>query len=296
MTTDELVVIAQELRQLVIRMLESAGSGHTAGSLGMADIFSVLYFSGLFQLDPTNPGEITRDRVIVSNGHICPIWYATLAKRGYFPLEELFTLRQFRTRLQGHPHHDFSSSCLTSNGTPLNIPGIENTAGPLGQGTSFAVGTALGLRQLYEMRRLTRLPFVVCLVGDGELDEGQCWEAFMSAAKFKLHNLIFIIDRNHIQIDGFTRTVMPLEPLKDKLTSFGLRAIDIDGHNHQEIYHTLKTHCDSLAPSLPYCPTALIAHTSPGKGVSFMEGKFEWHGKVPSHPEAQAALEELTHV
>lgn len=265
---------ATELRKLVITMLTEAGSGHTAGPLGMADVFAVVYFSDLFQIDPADPA---RDRIIVSNGHICPVWYAALAKKGYFPLKELETLRQFGSRLQGHPHKDFSASS--------NLPGIENTAGPLGQGISFAVGLALGLKHLFEINQLPRLPRVICLCGDGELDEGQCWEAFMAAAKFNLSHLTFIIDRNDIQIDGFTHQVMPLEPLKDKLSAFGLSAIEVNGHNHQSLYDTLK-HASTK-------PVALIAKTIPGKGVSFIQGKYEWHGKVPSQTEAKQALEEL---
>ena len=261
--------IAKEIRQLVVKMLASAGSGHTAGSLGMADVFSVLYFSDLLHLSPAQPDDPSRDRIILSNGHICPVWYATLAKRGYFPLDELDTLRQFGSPLQGHPHKDFSATSI--------LPGVENTAGPLGQGIGFSVGVALGLR--HQSSR------VICVCGDGELDEGQCWEAFMCAAKYKLTNLTFIIDRNDIQIDGFTHDVMPLESLKEKLTSFGLCTAEIDGHNHESIYSALKMQSSK--------PTAIIAKTIPGKGVGFMEGKFEWHGKVPDHQEAEQALKDL---
>ena len=273
--------IATQIRKLVIKMLTQAGSGHTAGSLGMADVFSILYFSDLLNLHPQNPDDPNRDRIILSNGHICPVLYATLAKRGYFPIAELDTLRQFNSRLQGHPHKVFSEILLSPN----NLPGIENTAGPLGQGIGFAVGVSLGLRQQFNQKKLNHLPRVICLCGDGELDEGQCWEAFMCAAKFKLNNLTFIIDRNDIQIDGFTHDVMPLESLKDKLTSFGLFTIEIDGHNHDSIYSTLKLQTTK--------PIAIIAYTKPGKGVSFIEGKFEWHGKVPNHQEADQALQEL---
>jgi transketolase len=272
--------IALQIRQLIIKMLTESGSGHTAGPLGMADVFSVLYFSDLLHLSPAQRDDPSRDRVILSNGHICPVWYATLALRGYFPAEELDTLRQFGSRLQGHPHRDFSPVGANHHSPsihPPNLPGIENTAGPLGQGIGFAVGVALGLR-----RQSNR---VICLCGDGELDEGQCWEAFMTAAKYKLTNLTFIIDRNDIQIDGFTHDVMPLESLKDKLASFGLFTIEIDGHNHEQIYAALKLQTTK--------PTAIIIKTIPGKGVSFMEGKYEWHGKTPNRQESEQALKEL---
>lgn len=288
----DLIPIATKIRQQVIKMLFRAGSGHSAGSLDMADIFSVIYFSDLFQLNPASPSDPSRDRVILSNGHICPGLYAALALKGYFPLEELNTLRQFGSRLQGHPHKNFSTdtSPLGTKDQELgtNLPGIENTAGPLGQGIGFAVGLALGLRCQFESKRLTRFPRVICLCGDGELNEGQCWEAFMSAAKFKLKNLVFIIDRNDIQIDGYTEEVMPLEPLKDRLSSFGLITTEINGHNHTAIYNALRIkHYESDKP------LAIIAHTIPGKGVSFMEGKYSWHGKTPNKDEAAIALREL---
>lgn len=265
--------IARQIRASVINMTATAGSGHPGGALGLADIFTVLYFSDLLHLDPRHPDDPNRDRIIVSNGHVCPAWYAALALRGYFPIEELNSLRQFGSRLQGHPHKSWASE------SPANLPGIENTAGPLGQGVSFAVGLALGLRQQQSPGR------VICVTGDGELDEGQCWEAFMFAAKTKLNNLTFIIDRNDIQIDGFTHQVMPLEPLKDKLNAFGLNTIAIDGHNHASI-QTALSQSSSLSQ-------AIIARTIPGKGVSFMENKFEWHGQAPNPDQAKEALRSI---
>lgn len=285
--------IARQLRLHVINMLHAAGSGHTGASLGLADIFAVLYFSDVLKLNPHHPQDPHRDRVILSNGHACPIWYAALAERGYFPITELSTLRQYGSRLQGHPHKDFSqapSLVAAANPSPSNLPGIENTAGPLGQGIGLATGLALGLKLQYQSKHLSELPRVICLCGDGELNEGQCWEAFMTASKYKLTNLIFIIDRNGIQIDGFNQEVMPLEPLKDKLSSFGLLVQEIDGHNHHSIYQSLTSKTYSKGSPKPVC---IIAHTTMGKDVSFMENRPLWHGKAPNNTEATAAIKEL---
>ena len=285
------VEAAKKIRQLIITSITTAGSGHPGGSLGIADLLSVLYFDKIIQIDPQSSLNPDRDRFILSAGHLCPALYATLAVRGFFPIEEMQTLRQFGSPLQGHPHKNFSltqDSGLKTQDSSSNLPGIENTAGPLGQGTSFAVGIALGLKQQYDQGDLSRLPHVYCLCGDGELEEGQCWEAFMAASKYKLENLTFIIDRNHIQIDGTTESVMPLEPLKDKLNSFGLCTIEVDGHNHQQISRVLTV--PSALSSKPCC---ILAHTIPGKGVSFMENQYLWHGKAPSHTEATTALEEI---
>ena len=250
---------AGTIRQDIIRMLVAAGSGHTAGPLGMTDIFTVLYFHILNR----------DDRVFLSNGHICPVWYATLAHAGYLPRAELLTLRKLGSRLQGHPHRG-------------SLAPILNPSGPLGQGISQAVGCAIAA----QMDGKTFETF--CLMSDGEQDEGQPWEAYMLAAKYKLHNLTIIIDRNNIQIDGVTETVMPLEPFADKLRAFGWYVIDIDGHNMGEIVAA----CDA-ARVVYEKPVAIIAHTVPGKGVSFMEFKYEWHGKPPTKEEAVAALKEL---
>ena len=212
----ELELRANEIRQDIIQMLLAAGSGHSAGPLGMADVFTALYFGEVLNFDPKNPWKEDRDRVILSNGHICPVWYPTLAHAGFFPREELTTLRKINSRLQGHPHY-------------RELPGVENTGGPLGQGLSQAIGHALTARLDRKSWR------VYCLMSDGELDEGQAWEAMMFAGKNNLHNLTAIIDRNNIQIDGFTEEVMPLEPLADKFRAFNWTVIEVDGHNMVEI-------------------------------------------------------------
>ena len=249
-------------------MLLEAGSGHSAGPLGMADVFTALYFNVLNH-DPNNTSFPDRDRVVLSNGHICPVQYATLARAGYFPVEELKTLRKLGTRLHGHPHN-------------LALPGIENSAGPLGQGLSIACGMAYAAKLDNKTHR------IFCLMSDGEQEEGQIWEAVMFAGKNKLHNLTAIMDRNNIQIDGFTEDVMPLEPLKEKYEAFGWHVLEVDGHNIQQIIDACKE-----AHSIFEKSTLIIAHTIPGKDVSFMEFQYEWHGKPPNKEEALKALEEL---
>jgi transketolase len=260
--------MANKTRQLVIETLLEAGSGHTAGSLGMADIFACLYFHVL-NIDPRNPTDPDRDRLVLSNGHICPVQYVTMALAGFFPVEELKTLRKINSRLQGHPHRTL-------------LPGIETTSGPLGEGLSQGIGMALAAR--LDQRKYQ----VYCLMSDGEQDEGNVWEAAMMAAKYKLHNLTAIIDRNNIQIDGFTENVMPLENLRSKYESYGWKVLEIDGHNFKEIIKALHEAKTTYAQ-----PTCIIAHTIPGKGVSFMENDYTWHGKVPNSDEAKLALEEL---
>ena len=267
-TSQELIQKAYEIRKDIIDMLLSAGSGHSAGSLGMADIFTALYFEVL-NYDPKNPKMQNRDKVILSNGHICPVFYATLAHAGFFPREELLTLRKINSRLQGHPNH-------------LDTPGVENSSGPLGQGFSQAIGFALA--DYIEDRKAT----TYALLGDGELNEGQCWEAFMFAGNYPLSHLTAIIDRNNIQIDGHTENVMPLEPLKDKIESFNWHVLEVDGHNIEAIVDACN-HAKSIFEK----PTAIIANTIPGKGVDFMEWKPEWHGKPPKKDEAGKAEEEL---
>ncbi len=264
----ELEEIAVQLRQDVIKMLLAAGSGHSAGSLDLADIFSALYFRVL-NVDPKNPTDPDRDRLVLSNGHTCPILYATLAKRGFFDESLLKTLRQFGSPLQGHPHIN-------------SVPGVDFTSGPLGQGLSLACGMALSAKMDVKSYR------VYCITGDGELNEGAIWESAMFAPAHKLNNLTWIIDRNNIQIDGHTEEVMPLEPLRDKLEAFNWYVVEINGHNVEEILSA----CD-MAKSVYERPTAIIAHTIPGKGVAEMEYKVEWHGKPPSKELAQKALREL---
>ncbi len=224
LTDDKVVKLEQaanEIRQDIIKMLLAAGSGHSAGPLGMADVFCALYEGGVVNNDPKDPWRTDRDRVILSNGHICPVWYAALAHAGYFPREELVTLRRLGSRLQGHPHIK-------------ELPGVENTAGPLGQGLSQAIGNALAIRADVASGKLPRgerMPWVYCMMSDAELQEGQNWEAIQFAGKYNLHNLTAIIDRNNIQIDGFTEDVMPLEPLAEKFRAFNWTVIDVAGHN-----------------------------------------------------------------
>lgn len=259
---------ANDIRKDIIKMLLEAGSGHTGGPLGMADVFTALYFN-ILNHDPENPDWKERDRLILSHGHICPVRYATMAHAGYFPITELKTLRKLGTRLQGHPHR-------------TSLPGVETTSGPLGSGLSQATGLALAGRIDDAKWR------VVCLMSDGEQDCGNTWEGIMLAGKNKLHNITALLDRNNIQIDGFTENIMPLENLKAKYEAFNWHVIEIDGHNMQEIidaFHEAKAVFEK--------PTVIIAHTIPGKGVSFMENKFEWHGKPPNKEEAKLALAEL---
>ena len=263
---------ANLIRQSIIESLVEAGSGHTAGPLGMSDIFTALYFH-IMHHDPQKPAWPERDRLVLSNGHICPVLYATMAHAGYFPLAELSTLRKFGTRLQGHPHREY-------------LPALETSSGPLGAGLSQAVGMALADRLDFGEAGTSR--YIYALLSDGEFGEGNTWEAFMLGAKYKLHNLIAIIDRNNIQIDGYTEEVLPLEPLADKLASFNWHVIEIDGHNFDDIVGAVGE-----AQAVYGKPTVIIAHTIPGKGVAQFERKYEWHGKPPTKAEGQAALAEL---
>lgn len=265
-----LEVKANEIRQSVVDILGDAGSGHTAGSLGMADIFTYLYFHEL-KHDPGDPSWSERDRLILSNGHICPVLYASLAYAGYFDVEELRTLRRFGSRLQGHPHREF-------------LPFVDTSSGPLGSGLSQAAGMALADR----LEGKDKERFVYCLMGDGELNEGNIWEAAMFVSKYKLRNLISIIDRNNIQIDGFTEDVMPLESLKDKWRAFGFHVLEISGHDFGAIDGAIKA-----AKTVYEKPTIIIAHTVPGKGVKEFERDFRWHGKAPNKEEELRALKEL---
>ena len=259
---------ANIIRQDVIKMLAKAGSGHPAGALGSADIMTALYFN-ILNHDAKKPFWDKRDRLILSNGHEVPVRYAALARAGYFPVAKLKTLRKFGSPLQGHP-------------SLIDFPLMECSSGPLGQGISVAVGMALAAKLDKQNHQ------IYCLMGDGELNEGQCWEAFLLAAKHHLNNLTVIVDRNNIQIDGKTDEVLPLEPLKDKLKAFGFQALTIDGHSFKQIIKA----CEK-AKTNNQKPTAIIAKTIPGKGVSFIEGKHEWHGKAPKPEEAEKALEEL---
>jgi len=249
---------ANTIRQSIIEMLTEAGSGHTAGPLGMADIFTLLYF-GTLKHDPKNPDWEERDRLVLSNGHICPVLYATLAHAGYFPVEELMTLRKLGSRLQGHPHREA-------------LPGLETSSGPLGSGLSQAVGMAMAER----MDNPYSSKFFYCLTGDGELNEGQIWEALMLAGRENLNNLIMIVDRNGIQIDGYTKDVMPLEPLAEKFASFNFDVQEVDGHNIRAMNDAI-----GKAQSVYSQPSVIIAHTIASKGVDVFERDFRWHGNPP---------------
>jgi len=259
-------------------MLLEAKSGHSAGPLGMADVFTALYFNVLNH-DPKNPTWDGRDRLVLSCGHINPVLYASLGEAGYFPKEELKTLRKFGTRLQGHPHN-------------LSLPGIETTSGPLAQGSSQACGMAMAFKMNHNHNR------IYLIMSDGEQQEGQTWEAVMFAGKYKLHNMTAIMDRNNIQIDGFTEDVMPLEDLKAKYEAFNWHVLEVDGHNIQQIIGACME-----AKAIYEKPTLIIAHTIPGKGVDYMENNYFWHGSppgvadVPGAPskaeQGKVALEEL---
>ena len=267
----ELQTVANEIRKSIIEMLVEAGSGHTAGPLGMTDVFTALYFH-ILKHDPDNPDWEDRDRLVLSNGHICPVLYATMAHAGYFPKKELLTLRKFGTRLQGHPHREY-------------LPSLETSSGPLGAGLSQAVGMALADR--IDNGRSSGKQFY-CLTGDGELNEGQNWEAIMLAGKENIQNLTLIVDRNNIQIDGYTEDVMPLDSLVKKFESFNWHVQEIDGHNFASIVEAVgKAHAVFENPSV------IIARTIPGKGVKDFERKPEWHGKPPKEDEAKEALKEL---
>lgn len=269
-TTRELAQKANEIRESIISMLLEAGSGHTAGPLGMADVFTALYFD-LLRHDPENPAWPERDRLVLSNGHIAPVLYASMAHAGYFPIEELKTLRKFGSRLQGHPHREW-------------LPMLETSSGPLGSGLSQAVGMAIADR----IDSPVASRYIYTLLSDGEHDEGNLWEAVMLGAKEKLHNLIAIVDRNNIQIDGYTEDVMPLGDLSAKWEAFGWHVQEIDGHNIEEIIDAVHK-----AKAVFEKPSVIIARTIPGKGVREFERKFEWHGKAPNKEEAKIALQEL---
>lgn len=269
---------ARQARELVITTLVEAGSGHSAGPLGMADIFIAFYFH-ILKHDPQNPNWEDRDRLILSNGHICPIQYVALAMAGYFPIEELKTLRKINSRLQGHPHRGA-------------LPGIETTSGPLGEGISQAIGFAMAAKMNNQKHN------IYCLTSDGEHQEGNTWEAIMLAGKKKLNNLVVVIDRNNIQIDGYTEEIMPIEPLKDKYEAFGWHVLEVDGNNMHAFIEAAR---ESLA--IYEKPTVIIAHTIPGKGVDFMENNYLWHGTPPGisdipgappkNEQTKVALEEL---
>lgn len=270
LTISQLEQKANEIRKSIIAMLEKAGSGHSAGPLGTADIFTALYFD-IMNHRPNDPGWSERDTFFLSNGHIAPVLYAAMAHAGYFPLEELDTLRQFGSRLQGHPER-------------THLPGVEQTSGPLGEGLGQAAGYAYALQYLEHQPHR----FVYTMMGDGELNEGNIWESAMFAGKYKLSQLIAFVDRNNIQIDGSTDDVMPLEDLRGKWESFGWHVQEIDGHNIESIIDAA-----SMARAITTKPSVIIAHTIPGKGVDFMEYDYKWHGMPPNHDQAVEALAKL---
>jgi len=269
LSINELELKAENVRESIIRMLERAGSGHSAGPLGLADIFTALYFD-ILKHDPKKPDWPERDILLLSNGHCVPVRYATMAEAGYFDKKELLTLRQLGSRLQGHPERE-------------RLPGLENTSGPLGCGLSQACGMALAMH----MDKVTHR-WVYVVMSDGEQDEGNVWEAALLASKYKLSNIIAITDRNNIQIDGPTESIMPLEDLRAKWEAFGWHVIEIDGNDIEAVIDAC-----AMAKAIVEKPVMIIAHTIPGKGVDFMEYDFHWHGKPPSHEEAVKALHEL---
>lgn len=266
---------AEQIRETIIKMLVMAGSGHTAGPLGMADIFTAFYFH-ILKHDPKNLNWEERDRIVLSNGHICPVLYATMAHAEYFPIEECLTLRKFGSRLQGHPER-------------LRLPGLETTSGPLGEGLSQAAGMAYALR-MTNNQQPTAKPRVYCVMSDGEQEEGNTWEAVMFAGKNKLHNLTAVMDRNNIQIDGMTEAVMPLEPLADKYRAFNWHVLEVDGHNIAEFINAID---EAKAIYEAARPTLIIAHTIPGKGVPEIEFDYHWHGKPPTKEEGKRFIKEI---
>ena len=263
-----------KIRQLILSMIFKAQSGHPAGSLGMADIFTALYFGKILRHDPKKPNWDKRDYFLLSNGHICPGLYATLAQRGFFPKEELKTFRQINSRLQGHTHFEVNSK--------NNLPGIENTSGPLGQGYSQAAGIAYALKMDNKKNK------VFCMMSDGEQQEGQIWEAYQFVIHHQLNNLIGIIDYNNIQISGNLDQVLSLGNLKLKLISFGFKVFEINSHSFKEIIESLNK-----AKETKKQPVIVLAKNTPGKGVSFMENDYHWHGKAPNEKEFNQAIKEL---
>lgn len=270
LTISQLEKKAMDIRKDIITMLEHAGSGHSAGPLGLADIFSALYFN-ILSIKPEEPDWSDRDVLFLSNGHCVPVQYAAMAERGFFDKAELKTLRKLGSRLQGHPERE-------------RLPGLENTSGPLGSGVSQAAGYAYTMKHIDDITHR----WVYFVTGDGELDEGNIWEAAMFAGKYKLNNLIGFIDRNNIQIDGSTEDVMPLEDLRGKWESFGWHVQEIDGHNIESIIDAA-----SMARAITNKPSIVIAHTIPGKGVDFMEYDYHWHGIAPNSDQAKDALKKL---
>lgn len=270
LTITQLETKANEVRKDIVRMLEHAGSGHSAGPLGLADLVTALYFD-VMNIDPARPDDPDRDIFMLSNGHCVPVQYAVMAHRGFFPVDELMTLRRLGTRLQGHPER-------------TKLPGLENTSGPLGCGIGQGAGYAYALQYLDHQHHR----WVYVVTGDGELDEGNIWESALFAGKYKLSQLIVFVDRNNIQIDGPTEDVMPLEDLRGKWESFGWHVQEIDGHNVESIIDAV-----GMAKAIENRPSVIITHTIPGKNVDFMEYNYKWHGIPPNKEQAKEALKEL---
>ncbi len=271
LTDDEIKKLeekAEAIRETIITMLVEAGSGHTAGPLGMADIFTAFYFH-ILNHDPKNPDWEERDRLVHSNGHTVPVRYATMAHAGYFPIEECMTLRKFGSRLQGHPER-------------LRLPGLETTSGPLGEGLGQAAGMALAFRMDGKKHRM------YCMMSDGEHDEGSTWEAVMFAGKNKLSNLTAVMDRNNIQIDGMTEDIMPLESLADKYRAFNWHVLECNGNDVVAFITAIDE-----AKAIYEKPTMIIAHTIPGKGVPEIEFDYHWHGKPPNKEEGKRFLKAI---
>lgn len=269
MTITQLEAMANTIRKYIIKMLEEAGSGHSAGPLDLSDIFTALYFD-ILNIDPKKPDWSERDMLVLSAGHNAPVLYAAMANAGFFPKKELMTLRKYGSRLQGHPERTM-------------LPGVETTGGPLGNGLGQAAGMAYVLKMAGNNKR-----WVYCVMGDGELNEGVIWESALFSGKYKLSNLIGIIDRNNIQIDGPTEQIMPLEDLKAKWDAFGWHVIEVDGHNIESFIDAC-----SMGRAIVEKPTVIIAHTIPGKGVDFMEYDYHWHGMPPNSKQAKEALNKL---
>ncbi len=266
--TKDLALMANTIRQDLLKAIHAAGSGHPGGSLGMADIFTILYFHAL-QHDPKKPLWTKRDRLVLSNGHICPVLYATMAHAGYLSIDEVMTLRKMGSRVQGHPHRE-------------EIAGLETSSGPLGSGLSQAAGMAIAAKMDDAGHT------VFALTSDGEHQEGNTWEGVMLAGKYQLDNLVQIMDRNYIQIDGNTEDVMPLDPVREKYEAFGWWVTEVDAHNYKQVMNAIDQ-----AKNVKHKPALIVAYTVPGKGVSYMEDQYGWHGKAPSDAELEQALAEL---
>ncbi len=265
----DLIQMSKTVRCDILNMIHQAGSGHPGGSLSAADLMVGLYFGGVMQVDPTRPDWKDRDYFILSKGHAAPVLYSVLARKGFFPVEELSTLRQMGSILQGHPHKE-------------STPGLDCSSGSLGQGLSIANGLALGFKKQGRMNR------VYCLLGDGELQEGQIWEAVMTAAQHKLDNLCAIVDYNHVQLDGTTEEIKDLGDLCAKWHDFGWNVIELDGHDMEQVLRAYE-----MAAAFKGKPSVLIANTVKGKGVSFMEGDCAWHGTAPNAEQLERALREI---